>query len=122
MPKPNKTGKTLQSIQAELAQFEQNYQSTLDQIDELTNQHKAISKEAREFRAKAKTIEDAVYDLKAVNPNIQIEEDTRTPEELIQIIEEKGREVAEALALLKSHNSPAKAESEVEQTVLEKEA
>ncbi len=34
----------------------------------------------------------------AVNPNARAEEDTRTPEELLDIIEEKGREVAEVLA------------------------
>jgi type I restriction enzyme M protein len=91
-----------QTFQTELEQLEQNHHATLDQIDALTNQHKTLSKEALELRAKAKTIEDAVYDLKAVNPNAQVEEDARTPAELIRIIEEKGGEVAEALALLKS--------------------
>jgi type I restriction enzyme M protein len=81
---------------------EKKAQAILDQIDDLAKQHRVISKEARELKAKAKAIEDAVYDLKAVNPNAQIEEDTRTPEELIDIIEEKGKEVAEALARLKS--------------------
>jgi type I restriction enzyme M protein len=96
------TKESIQTFKLELEQLEQSYQATLDQINNLTNQYKAISKEARELRAKAKAIEDAVYDLKAVNPNSQIDEDTRTPEELIKIIEEKGKEVAEALALLKS--------------------
>lgn len=36
------------------------------------------------------------YDLKAVNPNAKSDEDTRTPEELLDLIEAKGREVAEA--------------------------
>jgi hypothetical protein len=43
---------------------------------------------------------DTVYDLKAVNPNIQIEQDTRTPAELIALIETQAQEVAKALALL----------------------
>jgi len=60
------------------------------------------SREARAAAAKAKEIEDAVYDLKAVNPNRKAEIDTRTPEELLQVIEAKGREVVEALAVLKS--------------------
>jgi len=60
------------------------------------------SREARAAAAKAKEIEDAVYDLKAVNPNRKAEVDTRTPEELLQVIEAKGREVVEALAVLKS--------------------
>ncbi len=37
------------------------------------------------------------YDLKAVNPNKKSEIDTRTPEELLAVIEAKGREIAEAL-------------------------
>ena len=46
-------------------------------------------------------IEARGYDLKAVNPNRKSTEDTRTPEDLLDIIEAKGREVAEALALLR---------------------
>jgi type I restriction enzyme M protein len=42
-----------------------------------------------------------VYDLKAVNPNRKAEVDNRTPEELLQVIEAKGREIVEALAVLK---------------------
>jgi type I restriction enzyme M protein len=47
-------------------------------------------------------IEAKGYDLKAVNPRAPKNEDTRTPEELIDLIEAKGREVAEALASLRS--------------------
>ena len=47
-------------------------------------------------------IEEKNYDLKAVNPNKVEEVDTRTPEELMDIIEAKGREVQEALATLRS--------------------
>lgn len=46
-------------------------------------------------------IEARGYDLKAVNPNAKSNEDTRTPEELIAIIDERHREVAEAIAELK---------------------
>ena len=46
-------------------------------------------------------IESRNYDLKAVNPNRTTQADTRTPEELIAIIEAKGREIDEALASLK---------------------
>jgi type I restriction enzyme M protein len=42
------------------------------------------------------------YDLKAVNPNAKSQEDTRTPEELLDLIEAKGREVATALAALRT--------------------
>ena len=51
--------------------------------------------------AKAKEIEDSVYDLKAVNPHKKSEVDERTPEELTDIIEAKGREIAEALLVLR---------------------
>ena len=64
-------------------------------------QYKSILFEAREAAAKAKEIEDAVYDLKAVNPNKKPDIDTRTPEDLLDIIEAKGREIAEAVAVLR---------------------
>jgi len=66
---------------------------------------KAISKEAKEAQKKAKEIEDAVYDLKAVNPNKKPVIDTRTPEELLDIIETKGREIQQSLETLRKLNS-----------------
>jgi len=51
-------------------------------------------------------IEAKGYDLKAVNPNAKSKEDTRTPEELLDLIESKGREVAEALAALRVRTRP----------------
>jgi hypothetical protein len=39
--------------------------------------------------------------LKAVNPNRLQVVDTRTPEDLIEIIEQKGKEIQEALDLFK---------------------
>jgi type I restriction enzyme M protein len=47
-------------------------------------------------------IEARNFDLKAVNPNAKSTEDTRTPEELLDIIEAKGREVDIAIATLRS--------------------
>lgn len=47
-------------------------------------------------------IEEKNYDLKAVNPNRVEEVDTRTPEELLSIIEQKGDEIQKALAMLRS--------------------
>jgi len=46
-------------------------------------------------------IEANGFDLKAVNPNAKSNEDLRTPEELLDIIEQKGKEVSEALAMLR---------------------
>lgn len=61
----------------------------------------ASLKEAREAANKVDDIEHAVYDLKAVNPNRKAEVDRRTPAELLDLIEIKGRQVAEALAGLR---------------------
>jgi len=66
---------------------------------------KALIKEAKEAQKKAKEIEDAVYDLKAVNPNKKPIIDTRTPEELLDIIEAKGREIQESLETLRKINT-----------------
>ena len=64
-------------------------------------QAKALNKESREAAAKAKEIEDAVYDLKAVNPHKKPVVDTRTTKELLALIAAKGREIAEALSALR---------------------
>lgn len=52
-------------------------------------------------------IEAKGYDIKAVNPNARSNEDTRTPEELLDIIEQKGREIDAAVAELRRLSSPA---------------
>lgn len=62
-------------------------------------------KEAREAVNKAEGIENAVYDVKAVNPHRKAEVDRRTPAELLDLVEAKGREVAEALAALRELTS-----------------
>jgi type I restriction enzyme M protein len=53
-----------------------------------------------------KAIEEKGYDLKAVNPHAKRDEDLRTPEELLDLIEAKGREVAEAIATLRCLTRP----------------
>lgn len=57
---------------------------------------------AREATAKAQAIDDAVFDLKAVNPRETKVVDQRTPHQLPAAIETKGREVDEALARLRA--------------------
>jgi len=71
-------------------------------IEEAQAKAKELAREAKELAAKAKEIEDAIYDLKAVNPHKKPVVDTRTPEELMDIIEAKGQEIAEALAVLRT--------------------
>jgi type I restriction enzyme M protein len=62
---------------------------------------KAVEREAREALAKGEAIEDAVYDLKAVNPNRASEQDTRTPTQLLDFITDKGRDADAALGRLR---------------------
>ena len=72
--------------------------ATLAAIEE---KWKGLLREARENQSKAETLENAVYDLKAVNPNRTTETDRRTPTELLDFIETKGREADAALARLR---------------------
>ena len=51
---------------------------------------------ARDASAKAQGIEDAIHDLKAVNPAVRDTGDRRTPAQLLDAIQIKGREVDEA--------------------------
>lgn len=86
----------------ELAELKKAKPPKKKRIEEADQRIKELTKEARDLAARAQNIEDAVYDLKAVNPNKHSDEDTRTPAELLDIIEHKGKEVAEALATLRS--------------------
>src|SRR5438552_6448981 len=56
----------------------------------------------RSWTVQRKDIDAKGYDLKAVNPNARTQEDRRTPEELLDLIEAKGREVTEAVAALRT--------------------
>jgi type I restriction enzyme M protein len=71
------------------------------EIQQAQERLKAALREVRETEAKAVVIENAVYDLKAVNPHRRVEEDTRTPAEIIASIDEKGREADAALSRLR---------------------
>jgi type I restriction enzyme M protein len=59
-------------------------------------------KAARKAQSEADSIDAAVFDLKAVNPNAIVKLDTRTPEEVIQSIEAQGKIVAQALTSLRA--------------------
>lgn len=71
------------------------------EIEELEAEIKGLSKEARAATNRAVAIEDAVYDLKAVNPNAVGDRDERTPGQLLAIIEEQGRVISDALERLR---------------------
>ena len=70
-------------------------------IAETEAAHEAAARAGREAAKKAEAIENAVYDLKAVNPHRKADVDKRTPAELLDLIEAKGRDVAAALAALR---------------------
>jgi type I restriction enzyme M protein len=76
-------------------------QKEINAIDAAEIQIKTLIKEVNTFKAKATEIESAVYDLKAVNPNKKQVIDERTPNELLDIIDAKGKEISEALAFLR---------------------
>jgi type I restriction enzyme M protein len=68
----------------------------------------------RSWTVARSAIEAKNYDLKAVNPNARAEEDTRTPEELLDLIDMKGREVTEAISALRQqlHSHPLSGKSD----------
>ena len=55
----------------------------------------------RSWTVTREAIEANNYDLKAVNPHRVLEEDTRTPEELLDEIERQQKIIAEAIAELR---------------------
>ncbi|MEO0020370.1 MAG: N-6 DNA methylase [candidate division WOR-3 bacterium] len=55
----------------------------------------------RSWRVPIEEIEAKGYDIKAVNPNRKVIEDTRTPEELLSIIEQETEEISQILKLLR---------------------
>gem|GEM_PF-2686922 len=61
-----------------------------------------LTKESRELKAGEEAIENKVCDPKAMNPNAQIGEDARSPAERLDLIEQKGREISQRLASLRS--------------------
>lgn len=70
-------------------------------IEALEVEIREREKAARDAESKAAEIDAAVFDLKAVNPNVVAKVDTRTPQQIIESIEANGRIVADALAKLK---------------------
>ena len=71
--------------------------------DALLPEIDTAERRARDATAKAQAIEDAVYDLKAVNPREKRVTETRTPAQLLDAIADKGREVDAALSNLRAY-------------------
>jgi type I restriction enzyme M protein len=74
---------------------------TLDRFDDFHRLLPSGSDSPRSWTVTRAEIEAKEYDLKAVNPNARSDQDTRTPEELLDLIEAKGKEVADAIAKLR---------------------
>ena len=74
---------------------------TLEKFEEFFRLLPARTDGEHSWTVERKEIEARGYDLKAVNPNAKRDEDTRTPEELLDVIEAKGREVSTAIAELR---------------------
>lgn len=70
-------------------------------IEQANIQIKQLLKQARELTQKAEEITNAVYDLKAVNPNIAPPPPPPPPRELVAMIKEKTKEVTKALEALR---------------------
>ena len=74
---------------------------TLDKFEDFFKLLPKRADSERSWTVTRKQIEDKGFDLKAVNPNAKSTEDTRTPEQLLDLIEAKGREAEVALQALR---------------------
>ena len=96
-----KAEREVQSLKDELRVAKRERPIDQVKIDELGKRISAGERDARENAAKAEAIENAVYDLKAVNPNAKDTTDKRTPAELLDFIEQKSIEANEFLSQLR---------------------
>jgi type I restriction enzyme M protein len=74
---------------------------TIDRFDDFFALKEARGDSPRSWTVSRAEIEARRFDLKAVNPNARADVDTRTPLELLDEIEARNAEVAEALAELR---------------------
>jgi len=74
---------------------------TAEKFDDFFHQLSTRAASQRSWTVTRAEIETNGYDLKAVNPNARPDEDIRTPKELLDLIEAKGKEIAEALKVLR---------------------
>jgi type I restriction enzyme M protein len=71
-----------------------------EDVDGLNIKIAEAEKAYRDLETQAANIDAAVFDLKAVNPNVVAQVDNRTPTEIIESINAQGRIVSDALARL----------------------
>ena len=75
---------------------------TIDRFDEFFRLLAERGNSERSWTVTRESIDAKNFDLKAVNPHVKADEDTRTPEEILDLIEAKGREIAGAIARLRA--------------------
>jgi type I restriction enzyme M protein len=74
---------------------------TLDRLNEFLRLLPDRADSERSWSVSRHELEKRGLDLKAVNPTAKVDTDTRTPDEILNLIEDKAREVRKALALLR---------------------
>jgi len=74
---------------------------TADRFDDFFRLLPTRGDSDRSWTVRREEIEARNFDLKAVNPNTKVEEDTRTPQEILDLIEARGQEVQTALEKLR---------------------
>ena len=74
---------------------------TIDRFDEFFRLLPSRGDSDHSWTVTREEIEAKNFDLKAVNPHAKVDEDTRSPEEILSVIEEKGQEIADALVELR---------------------
>jgi type I restriction enzyme M protein len=95
----NEPKNRLQKAQSELSRLKSSRATASDQ-EVVKEQIKEAEREIRDIEAKAMAIEDAVFDLKAVNPNAKSTEDLRTPAQLLDFIATKNKTLQDILSKL----------------------
>ena len=90
------------SLEDDLKEKRKQKKATEETLAALEDKWKSVLRDARENESKAQTIEDAVYDLKAVNPNKTDDSDKQTPIQLLDVIEAKNHEANAAIARLQA--------------------
>ncbi len=81
---------------------------TVDKLDDFFRLLPTRGESEWSWTVTRQEIEARNYDLKAVNPHARSAADTRTPEELLDLIEARGRDVAQALAELRAVSAPTR--------------
>ena len=75
---------------------------TVDRMEQFFELLPTRADSERSWTVTIEALRERNYDLKAVNPNAKGDEDSRTPEELLDLIEAKGREIADVVAALRA--------------------